>query len=90
MTIWLVRLAVLALLVTTLSVTCAYAAPVQHDHGIPAPICETIECDDLDEERLQGAPLVVDTILQRWVKPSHTVAMSQSLSPVILQPPEAA
>lgn len=70
-----------------LNVSRATAHP---SHDTPAPICEHLECDDLDEMRLEHvAPSIVASPV-RPVPFSPAVITVLHLSPVIFQPPEAA
>ncbi|MHB0935470.1 MAG: hypothetical protein ACYC6A_03690 [Armatimonadota bacterium] len=68
----------------------ASAVAAHHSPQAPVPLCETIECGDPDEPRLESLPASTIVPLQAS---AHIVVGAMSvrhLSPIIYQPPEAA
>jgi len=89
-TSWLLRIAVLVFLVATLFVMHANTVTARHYHDAPVPICEHIECDDLDELRLESVtPSTVSSVPHPRPTTAGVITVLQ-LSPNIFQPPEAA
>lgn len=89
-TTWLVRLSVLVFLLATLFVMHASTVTARHCHDTPVPICEHIECDDLDGMRLERVtPSTIVSVQHPMTIPLGGITVRQ-LSPIIFQPPEAA
>lgn len=87
---WLIHTAVLVFVVATLVATHTLAVSACHLPDAPPPICESLECDEQVEARLEQVASSTVPFAQPRASVTRTELPALQLSPIIFQPPEAA
>jgi hypothetical protein len=89
LTVWWVRIVMLAVLLSMVYIGNGMAAPL-HGHDLPAPVCDLLQADEPDIVRPAPGAVAVASLAQPPVIPSPADITVRHLSPVLVQPPEAA